>query len=89
MSESHYSIESIGEHGGSRDKLNGLFSYASAENSCFPMDMLETSKQPGTAIHPQSHSSNKEFRENTESILRGYSMYVDKDVSAELQSKVD
>lgn len=89
LSESQYGVKSIGENGVPRDDLNGLFHYASAENSCFPVGMLENFKQSDTIVRPHLRSSEKEFGRSMDSILSGHSLYVDADVSAELQSKVD
>lgn len=89
LSESLYSVKSIGENEIPNDTLNELFHYSSMENSCLPMGMLEHFKQSDMIEQPLSLSSEKAFRRSMDSTLSGHSLYVDTDVSGELQRKVD
>ncbi|KAL6207667.1 hypothetical protein ACLB2K_018622 [Fragaria x ananassa] len=87
LSESLYSIKSMGQNGIRLDELNRLVGFSGAENSCLPVGAYGT-KQLSMIEEPQF--SGREFNCNrgSDSTLSGHSMYVDLDISAELRNKV-
>ncbi|KAF8393641.1 hypothetical protein HHK36_021887 [Tetracentron sinense] len=87
LSESLYSVQSVGENGLRMEELNRLLGFTSTEKSCLPVAVHEVLKQSNTIHQPHLPFSGKESR-SRESILSGQSIYVDSDISAELQSKV-
>lgn len=83
LSESLYTVKSIDEHGMHLDKLNRLVGFAGTETSCLPAGIYEA-KQFDVTSKPE-----RESHRNMNSTLSGCSMYVDSDVSEELQNKVE
>lgn len=89
LSESLYGAKRVGENEIPKDTLNELFHCSSMESSCHPMAMLEHFKQSDTIERPYSLCTEKALRRSINSTLSGHSFYVDADVSADLQHKVD
>ncbi|KAH7574473.1 hypothetical protein JRO89_XS03G0300600 [Xanthoceras sorbifolium] len=87
LSESLYTVKSIGEHGMHLDKLNRLVGFSGTENSCLPAGIYE-SKQHDKTRKPNLQFSDKESNRSTDSTLSGHYIYVDSDISEELQNKV-
>ncbi|KAM7510708.1 hypothetical protein LguiB_009583 [Lonicera macranthoides] len=77
LSESIYGVKSAGENGTPMNDLNRVVHHDGAENSCLPVRMIE-------APNP----SEKEVKRSFGSTLFGHTLYVDINVSAELQRKV-
>lgn len=84
LSESLYVVKSIGENHTPKDDLNMLTS----GNSCLPVAMLENAKQPNMIEKSRLFSSEEELKRRG-SVFSDQSFYVDPDVSAELQNKVE
>lgn len=89
MSESLYSVKSVGENGLQVEELNQRLGFPGTENSCLPVGVLEDGKLFNTMRQPHLQSSGKESSRSRVSVLSGYSLFVDSDISAELQSKVE
>ncbi|KAL5850703.1 hypothetical protein ACOSQ4_008716 [Xanthoceras sorbifolium] len=87
LSESLYTVKSIGEHGMHLDKLNRLVGFSGTENSCLPAGIYE-SKQHDKTRKPNLQFSDKESNRSTDSTLSGHYIYVDSDISEELRNKV-
>lgn len=88
LDESLYGVKNVGENGVLRDDLNGLSRYASTENYCIPVGMLEHFTQSDTINQPDARSTGKESNRSMDLILSGSSFFIDADVPAELQSKI-
>ena len=87
LSESLYSVKSVGENNVRLDDLNRLVGISSTENSCLPVGINDAKKFDVTeGLHKQSsaRSSNRSI----DSILTGNSVYVDSEISDELRNKV-
>ncbi|GMQ02351.1 hypothetical protein CsSME_00048631 [Camellia sinensis var. sinensis] len=84
LSESLYTVKSIGENGMPMDDLNRLSQFVGSETSCLPVAIHEHAKQSGMAVpFPE-----KESKRSVESTLSGHSLYIDSDISPELHRKV-
>ncbi|KAK9076875.1 hypothetical protein SSX86_005209 [Deinandra increscens subsp. villosa] len=83
LSEALYVVRSLGENHTPKDDFNMLTS----GNSCLPVAMLEKAKQVNTVEKSRLLSSEEELKRRG-SVFSGQSIYVDPDVSAELQNKV-
>ena len=83
LSEALYVVKSIGENHAPKDDLDELAS----GNSCLPVAMLENAKQPNMIQKSRILSSEEELKRRG-SVFSGQSFYVDPEVSAELQNKV-
>lgn len=84
LSESLYTVKSIGENGMPMDDLNRLSQFVGSETSCLPVAIHEHAKQSGMAVpFPE-----KESKRSVESTLSGHSLYIDLDISPELHRKV-
>lgn len=88
LSESLYTVKSIGEHGMHLDKLNRLVGFAGTENSCLPAGIFEAKQFDATA-KPHLRFSERESNRSTNATLSGHSMYIDSDISEELRNKVE
>ncbi|XP_042037668.1 uncharacterized protein LOC121783608 [Salvia splendens] len=89
LSETLYSVNSIGDNGLASNDSKRLDQNSGAENSCLPSGLLKHNKQPEFCGAPGSQFSERESkRYTTSSSLSGQSFYVDVDVPAELLSKV-
>ncbi|KAM5565344.1 hypothetical protein ABKV19_019395 [Rosa sericea] len=87
LSESLYSIKSLGQSGIRLDVLNRLVGFSGTENSCLPVGAHGT-KQLSTIEEPQFSGRESNCNRSSDSTLSGHSMYVDLDISAELRNKV-
>ncbi|KAI9192159.1 hypothetical protein LWI28_019009 [Acer negundo] len=87
LSESLYTVKSIGEHGMHLDKLNRLVGFTGTENSCLPAGIYE-SKQHDKTGKPNLQFSDKDSNRSPGPTLSGHYMYVDSDISEELRNKV-
>ncbi|XP_024164754.1 uncharacterized protein LOC112171862 [Rosa chinensis] len=87
LSESLYSIRSLGQNGIRLDELNRLVGFSGTENSCLPVAAHGT-KQLSTIEEPQFSGRESNCNRSSDSTLSGHSMYVDLDISAELRNKV-
>ncbi|CAL5434688.1 unnamed protein product [Camellia sinensis] len=84
LSESLYTVKSIGENGMPMDDLNRLSQFVGSETSCLPVAIHEHAKQSGMAVpFPE-----KESKRSVESTLSGHSLYIDSDISPELHRKI-
>ncbi|KAL8265097.1 hypothetical protein R6Q59_023227 [Mikania micrantha] len=83
LNEVLYAVRSLGENRTPKDDFNTLTS----GNSCLPVAMLENAKQSNMIEKSRLFSSEEELKRRG-SIFSGQSMYVDPEVSAELQNKV-
>lgn len=88
LDESLYGVKNVGENGVLGDSLDGLSHYASTENYCIPVGLLEHLKQSDTINQPGVRSTVKELNRSMDLILSGSSFFVDTDVPADLQSKI-
>ncbi|PSS01351.1 DNA topoisomerase 2-binding protein like [Actinidia chinensis var. chinensis] len=84
LSESLYSVKSVGENGMLMDNLNQLSPLAGSETFCLPVSKQEISKQFDRALPLPEKGSKR----NGESTLSGLSLFIDLDISPELQRKV-
>ncbi|KAI3805348.1 hypothetical protein L1987_27646 [Smallanthus sonchifolius] len=83
LNEALYVGRSLGENNTPKDDFNMLTS----GNSCLPVAVLENAKQSNTVEKSNLFSSQEELKRRG-SIFAGQSIYVDPEVSAELQNKV-
>uniref|UniRef100_A0A2P2L8B5 BRCT domain-containing protein n=1 Tax=Rhizophora mucronata TaxID=61149 RepID=A0A2P2L8B5_RHIMU len=87
LSESLYSVKNVGENSVRLDDLNNLVGFSAARNSCFPL-ANNNGKQCDMTEGAHKHSLEKSFSRSADSILLNNSMYIDLDISHELQKKV-
>ncbi|XP_076923517.1 uncharacterized protein LOC143585656 [Bidens hawaiensis] len=80
LNESLYVVKNLGENHTPKDDFNN-------GNSCLPVAMLENAKQSNAVAKPILVSSSEELKRRG-TIFSGQSIYVDPEVSAELQNKV-
>ncbi|KAJ6382581.1 hypothetical protein OIU77_031094 [Salix suchowensis] len=87
LSESLYSVKSVGENGACLDEMNRLVGFTGAENVCLPVGINDAKQfNKSEALHQLSSG-----RSPIKSIglnMSGNSMYVDSDISDDLRSKV-
>ncbi|KAH9309138.1 hypothetical protein KI387_037049, partial [Taxus chinensis] len=88
LDESAYSVNSIVHPGLPLEEFSQLVAITNAEHSCLPLISHEDSKSLSMAVWPFSQSASKEVSKNAGSLLSGYCLYVDIDVSSELHKKV-
>lgn len=86
LSESLYSVKNYGDKNTRLDDYKLLAGYTNAENSCLPARLCEN-KQVGRVEEFQGLSG-REFSKNVDLTLSGCSIYIDPDISPELQNKV-
>lgn len=87
LSESLYSVKSVGENGARLDEMNRLVGFTGAENVCLPVginDAKQFNKSEGLHQLSSGRSPIKSIGLN----LSGNSMYVDSDISDDLRSRV-
>ncbi|KAF6146738.1 hypothetical protein GIB67_009024 [Kingdonia uniflora] len=87
LSESLYTVKTAGENG-SKLEFNHLAGVTDTEKSCLPVGLHDHSKQFKTSLQPQPPFSGKVSGASREFPLSGFSIYVDSDISDELQKKV-
>ncbi|XP_015572977.1 uncharacterized protein LOC8258608 isoform X1 [Ricinus communis] len=87
LSESLYSVKSVGETDVRLDDLNRLVGINGTENSCLPVGINDAKKFDAIeGLHKRlsARSSNR----NIDSTLSGSSMFIDSEISDELRNKV-
>ncbi|XP_044479540.1 uncharacterized protein LOC123206417 isoform X1 [Mangifera indica] len=85
LKESLYTVKSIKEYGMHLDYLNRL--QTGADNSCLPAG-IHDAKWLDVNAKPKKHFSERDSNRSIDSTLSGYSLYVDSEISKELQNKV-
>ncbi|KAF2304259.1 hypothetical protein GH714_028941 [Hevea brasiliensis] len=86
LSESLYSVKSVGENGVCLDDLNRIFGFSGSENSCLPVGFNDTKQFEMTeGLHKRS--SGRSSNRSIEPTMSGNSVYVDSDISATLGTK--
>lgn len=83
LDEALYVVRSLGENHTPKDD----FSMLTTGNSCLPVAMLENATQSNMTEKSRLFSSEETLKRRG-SIFSGQSIYVDPEVSAELQNKV-
>lgn len=86
LKESLYTVKSIKEYGMHLDYLNRL--QTGADNSCLPAG-IHDAKWLDVNAKPKKHFSERVSNRSIDSTLSGYSLYVDSEISKELQNKVN
>ncbi|XP_011657362.1 uncharacterized protein LOC101211759 [Cucumis sativus] len=87
LSESLYTIKSLGENSGRLDELKHLAGSGGDGNSCLPVG-IHGVEQNDTIGDSQLSFSKKDRDRRMDSNLSGQSMYIDTDISPELRHKV-
>ncbi|XP_021277590.1 uncharacterized protein LOC110411661 isoform X2 [Herrania umbratica] len=87
LSESLYTVKGVGEHGTRVDELNRLVRSTATESSCLPAGFHE-GKKFGMIEKPNERISGRDPNKSIDTTLSGHIMYIDSDISDELQSKV-
>ncbi|KAJ4958915.1 hypothetical protein NE237_026026 [Protea cynaroides] len=87
LSESLYSVKTVGESGLQMEELNRLLGFTAADNTCLPVGLCET-KPCSTTLQLHTHFAGKENIKTGEAVLSRHSIFVDSDISTELRSKV-
>ncbi|XP_058001852.1 uncharacterized protein LOC110654728 isoform X2 [Hevea brasiliensis] len=87
LSESLYSVKSVGENDVRLDDLNRLVGLSGTENSCLPVGFNDPKKFELTE-GLRKKSSVRSSDRSIEATLSGNSLYVDSDISDELRNKV-
>ncbi|KAF2285072.1 hypothetical protein GH714_037746 [Hevea brasiliensis] len=87
LSESLYSVKSVGENDVRLDDLNRLVGLSGTENSCLPVGFNDPKKFELTEGLSKKSSVRSSDR-SIEATLSGNSLYVDSDISDELRNKV-
>ncbi|XP_038884196.1 uncharacterized protein LOC120075098 [Benincasa hispida] len=87
LSESLYNIKSLGENSGRLDELNQLVGSSGDGNSCLPVG-INGVEQNDMIGESQLSFSKKDRDRRMDYNLSGQSMYIDTDISPELQHKV-
>ncbi|XP_058078838.1 uncharacterized protein LOC131227136 [Magnolia sinica] len=88
LSESLYNAKSVGENGLPVGEWNQLVGFAANENSCLPSMFREDNKAPTMTWQPHLQHSGKESSGNKGPVLASYCIYIDSNVSTEMQKKV-
>ena len=86
LSESLYSIKSLGQNGIRLDELNRLVGFSGTENSCLPVGVH--GNKLSTIEEPQFSGRESDYNRSSDPTLSGHSMYVDLDISSELRNKM-
>lgn len=87
LSESLYSVKSVGKNGVRLDELNRLVGFTGTENTCLPVGIKDANQFDMTK-GPHKASSGRSSDGGIGSSLSGNSMYVDSDISDALRNKV-
>ncbi|XP_021894373.1 uncharacterized protein LOC110812022, partial [Carica papaya] len=87
LSESLYAVKNVGENGMHMDELNQLVGFGGSDYSCLPSGIHEA-KQVDMMEKSHLRFSGKESSISKDLTLSGKSLYVDSDISDELQCKV-
>ncbi|OVA04234.1 BRCT domain [Macleaya cordata] len=87
LSESLYTVKSVGENGVQLD-FNRLVGSTGTEKSCLPVGVHEATKQSKITERPLLQLSGKESSRSRELVLAGQTIHVDSDLSPELKRKV-
>jgi hypothetical protein len=87
LSESLYSVKSVGENGARLDEMNRLVGFTGAENVCLPVG-INDAKQFNKSEGLHQLSSGRSPIKSIDLNLSGNSMYVDSGISDDLRSKV-
>ncbi|KAE8667063.1 3beta-hydroxysteroid-dehydrogenase/decarboxylase isoform 1 [Hibiscus syriacus] len=87
LSESLYAVKGIGEHVTPEDELNWIAESTASKSSCLPAGFHEAKK---TDMIEKSHVGiyRRDPSKSINSMLYGHTMYIDSDISVELQNKV-
>ncbi|KAL5716201.1 hypothetical protein ACHQM5_017925 [Ranunculus cassubicifolius] len=87
LSESLYNVKYLGDDG-PRVELNRLLRVVGSEKSCVPAGLHENTKKSSTTqlAHPQL--AEKESNTSSDLVLSGHSIYVDPNISEDVQKKV-
>ncbi|XP_043703864.1 uncharacterized protein LOC122653963 [Telopea speciosissima] len=89
LSESLYSVKTVGERGLQTEELNRLLGFTATENTCLPVGLRGDTKQYSDTLQPHTHVTEKENRKTGgAAVLSRHSIFVDSDISTELRSKV-
>ncbi|XP_050219712.1 uncharacterized protein LOC126670098 isoform X2 [Mercurialis annua] len=87
LSESLYSVKSIGENDVRLDDLNRLVGNSGTENSCLPAG-INNAKKFDTTEGLHKRLSTRSSNRSPDLTLSGNSMYIDSEISDELTNKV-
>eukprot|EP00262_Sarcandra_glabra_P022403 TRINITY_DN9905_c0_g1_i1.p1 TRINITY_DN9905_c0_g1~~TRINITY_DN9905_c0_g1_i1.p1 ORF type:complete len:489 (-),score=62.67 TRINITY_DN9905_c0_g1_i1:370-1806(-) len=87
LSESLYSVKNVGENGSPTGELNRLVGFPGTGNSCLPTILHEDNKACNNTWQSHLQFSGKDYRSKG-SILASHCIYIDSNVSSELQKKV-
>lgn len=87
LSESLYSVKSVGQSGLPLSELNRLAGLPGAEKSCLPVMAFEDHRPSNTSYLPHPRSPRKESKSNCH-VLSNDSIYIDSNISTELKTKV-
>ncbi|XP_042485890.1 uncharacterized protein LOC122066108 isoform X2 [Macadamia integrifolia] len=88
LSESLYSVKTVGESGLQTEELNRPLGFTGTKNTCLPVGVHDDAKQYGTTLQPHPYFVGKENNKSGKAVLSSHSIFIDSDISAELQSKV-
>ncbi|XP_077240936.1 uncharacterized protein LOC143881623 [Tasmannia lanceolata] len=87
LNETLYNVKSVGENGFPMRESDRLTGFSDAENSCLPATINEDSKLSNITCQKHLQSSGKKSR-SRESVLANHCIYVDSNISTEMQKKV-
>lgn len=88
LSETLYSVKSVGDSGSRIEELHRTRGITGAEKSCLPASIQEAKKLE-KGEESRLLSSGRECQRSVDLMnLSGQSVYLDSDISAELQNKV-
>ncbi|KAK8547327.1 hypothetical protein V6N13_098039 [Hibiscus sabdariffa] len=87
LSESLYVVKGVGEHFTPEDELNRLAESTANKSSCLPAGFHEA-KKIDMIEKPHARFYRRGPNKSMNSMLSGYTMYIDSDISVELQNKV-
>ncbi|XP_065850565.1 uncharacterized protein [Euphorbia lathyris] len=87
LSESLYSVKTVGGNDVKLDDLNRLVGFSGTENSCLPVG-INDAKQFDVAEGLHKRLSGRSSNRSIDSTLSGSSIYIDSDISDELRNKV-
>ncbi|KAK8550379.1 hypothetical protein V6N13_118898 [Hibiscus sabdariffa] len=87
LSESLYVVKGVGEHFTPEDELNRLAESTADKSSCLPAGFHEA-KKIDMIEKPHARFYRRGPNKSMNSMLSGHTMYIDSDISVELQNKV-